>query len=43
MIDLIEYKGSSTNLTNGIQVPLCRIDNTFDHLYFIYKQSTCKW
>ena len=32
MIDLIEYKGSSTNLTNGIQVPL---DGTFDQLYFI--------
>ena len=32
MIDLIEYKGSSTNLNNGIRVPS---DGTFDQLYFI--------
>ena len=32
MIDLIEYKGTPTNLTNGIQVPS---NGTFDQLYFI--------
>ena len=32
MIDLIEYKGKSTNLTNGLLVPS---DGVFDQLYFI--------
>ena len=32
MIDLIEYKGTPTNLTNGLQAPS---DGTFDQLYFI--------
>ena len=32
MIDLIEYKGKPTNLTNGLRVPS---DGTFDQLYFI--------
>ncbi|MBO8242183.1 hypothetical protein HA147_05910 [Prochlorococcus marinus XMU1410] len=32
MIDLIEYKGKPSNLTNGLQSPL---DGTFDQLYFI--------
>jgi len=32
MIDLIEYKGKPTNLTNGLQAPA---DGTFDQLYFI--------
>ena len=30
--DLIQYKGSSTNLTNGLRAPS---DGTFDQLYFI--------
>ena len=32
MLDLIEYKGTPTNLTNGLQVPS---DGTFDQMYFI--------
>ena len=32
MIDLIEYKGKPTNLTNGLKVPS---DGIFDQLYFI--------
>ncbi len=32
MIDLVEYKGSPTNLTNGLRAPS---DGTFDQLYFI--------
>ena len=32
LLDLIEYKGKPTNLTNGLQVPS---DGTFDQLYFI--------
>ena len=32
MIDLVEYKGKPTNLTNGLQAPS---DGTFDQLYFI--------
>ena len=32
LLDLIEYKGKSTNLTNGLQAPS---DGTFNQLYFI--------
>ena len=32
MIDLVEYKGKPTNLTNGLRAPS---DGTFDQLYFI--------
>jgi len=32
MIDLVEYKGKPTNLTNGLRTPS---DGTFDQLYFI--------
>ena len=36
MIDLVEYKGGSTNLTNGLQAPT---NGTFDQLYFITSNS----
>ena len=32
MIDLVEYKGNPTNLTNGLRAPS---DGTFDQLYFL--------
>ena len=36
MIDLVEYKGKPTNLTNGLRAPS---DGTFDQLYFITSNS----